>query len=248
MSITRFKLKELECPHLQKLPHQPRKGLLQAQKLPFQTKKARRTAAIVLAATAAFMTTFIVIWCVNGPEKFLNYLGFSRSGEVLPHAWLLAAATAAGYIAYTARMIPEVQHNILCFKGLLKWLGIYAGFAGGIVEEALFRQMLMDWLQGNGACALLQIVLSALAFGLIHLSWSLLGGNLRTGTASAASTAALGLLLAVVYVAAGRNLLPAVAAHVLINLFVEPWLILSAVGASRHEPTRQPHETQPRRN
>ena len=41
MSITRFKLKELECPHLQKLPHQPRKGLLQAQKLPFQTKKAK---------------------------------------------------------------------------------------------------------------------------------------------------------------------------------------------------------------
>lgn len=108
--------------------------------------------------------------------------------------------------------------------------------------------MLMNWLQGNGACALMQIVLSALAFGLIHLSWSLLGGNLRTGAASAASTAALGLLLAVVYVAAGRNLLPAVAAHVLINLFVEPWLILSAVGASRHEPTRQPHETQPRRN
>lgn len=116
------------------------------------------------------MTTFIVIWCMNGPEKFLNYLGFSGSGEVLPYAWLLAAATAAGYIAYTARMIPEVQQNILCFKGLLKWLGIYAGFAGGIVEEALFRQMLMDWLQGNGACALMQIVLSALAFGLIHLS------------------------------------------------------------------------------
>lgn len=132
--------------------------------------RQRRTAAIVLAATAAFMTTFIVIWCVNGPEKFLNYLGFSRSGEVLPHAWLLAAATAAGYIAYTARMIPEVRQNLLCFKGLLKWLGIYAGFVGGIVEEALFRQMLMDWLQGNGACALMQIVLSALAFGLIHLS------------------------------------------------------------------------------
>ena len=123
--------------------------------------RQRRTAAIVLAATAAFMTTFIVIWCMNGPEKFLNYLGFSRSGEVLPHAWLLAAATAAGYIAYTARMIPEVRQNLLCFKGLLKWLGIYAGFAGGIVEEAVFRQMLMDWLQGNGACALLQIVHSA---------------------------------------------------------------------------------------
>ena len=48
--------------------------------------RQRRTAAIVLAATAAFMTTFIVIWCMNGPEKFLNYLGFSGSGEVLPYA------------------------------------------------------------------------------------------------------------------------------------------------------------------
>ncbi len=210
--------------------------------------RQRRTAAIVLAATAAFMTTFIVIWCMNGPAKFLNYLGFSRSGEVLPYAWLMAAATAAGYIAYTARVIPEVRQNLLCFKGLLKWLGIYAGFAGGIVEEAVFRQMLMDWLQGNGAGVLLQIVLSALAFGMIHLSWSLLGGNLRTGAASAASTAALGLLLAVVYVAAGRNLLPAVAAHVVINLFVEPWLILSAVGTSHPKTTRRPHETQPQQN
>lgn len=66
------------------------------------------------------MTTFIVIWYMNDPERFLNYLGFSRSGELLPYAWLLAAATAAGYIAYTARMIPEVRQNLLCFKGLFK--------------------------------------------------------------------------------------------------------------------------------
>ena len=183
-----------------------------------RTHRPRRTAAIVLIAISAFMTSFIIIWCANGVMDFLNYLGINRSALQLPYAWMLAAATAAGYILYTAQMI---------------------------VEQAVFRQMLMDGLHDNGTSTLLQIILSALAFGLIHYTWTLLGGNLRTGTASAASTVVLGALLATIYIAAGRNLLPAIAAHTLINIFVEPWLILNAIQST---PTRRESDSSDIRN
>lgn len=210
-----------------------------------RTHRPRRTAAIVLIAISAFMTSFIIIWCANGVMDFLNYLGINRSALQLPYAWMLAAATAAGYILYTAKMIPEVRRNLFCFKGIFKWLGIYAALVGGIVEEAVFRQMLMDGLHDSGTGTLLQIILSALAFGLIHYTWTLLGGNLRTGTASAASTVVLGGLLATIYIAAGRNLLPAIAAHTLINIFVEPWLILNAIQST---PTRRESDSSDIRN
>lgn len=129
-----------------------------------RTQRPRRTAAIVLIAISAFMTSFIIIWCANGVMDFLNYLGINRSALQLPYAWMLAAATAAGYILYTAQMIPEVRRNLFCFKGIFKWLGIYAALVGGIVEEAVFRQMLMDWLHDSGTGTLLQVILSALAF------------------------------------------------------------------------------------
>ena len=40
-----------------------------------------------------------------------------------------------------------------------------------------------------------------------------------------------GALLAFVYVLGGRQLAPCVWAHMLINLAIEPWLIISAISA-----------------
>lgn len=44
-----------------------------------RTHRPRRTAAIVLIAISAFMTSFIIIWCANGVMDFLNYLGINQS-------------------------------------------------------------------------------------------------------------------------------------------------------------------------
>jgi membrane protease YdiL (CAAX protease family) len=43
------------------------------------------------------------------------------------------------------------------------------------------------------------------------------------------STSILGFGLALVYVASGRNIGPCIAGHTLINLVIEPWLMLSSV-------------------
>lgn len=43
------------------------------------------------------------------------------------------------------------------------------------------------------------------------------------------ATTALGVALGVTYLLADRNALPVIIAHIVINLIIEPWLLLSAV-------------------
>ena len=204
-------------------------------------QKTMRSAAMLLAGISLFMTFFIALWSWNNPASFIRYIGIDPSALKIPEAWILAAAAAVGYIVCTARMIPTVRRNLFRFNGALKWIAVYAAFTGGIVEETVFRRMLMEWLDANGINCLWQIGISGLAFGLVHISWGLLGGISRIGAASALATTVLGLLLALVYVVAARNVLPAIAAHTLINLFVEPWLIVHAIGSAqgRKEPQEE---------
>ena len=87
----------------------------------------------------------------------------------------------------------------------------------------------MDWLHSNDIGVVFQIVISGLTFGIAHFTWGLIKGNWRTGVGSAIATTILGLLLAIIYIVAGRNVLPAIMAHMIINIFLEPWMILHAV-------------------
>lgn len=188
-----------------------------------------RRAFMLLAVISVFMTVFIVIWSCRDIAGFADYVGINETMLDIPEAWVVALCTAVGYVAYTACMVPLVRSNIFVFRGLLKWIGIYAALSGGLVEELVFRRMLMDWLYWGECGIVIQIFVSGVAFGLVHLSWSLFGGSWRVGMASFLSTTVLGLLLAVLYIIADRNVLPTVMAHIIINIFVEPWLIMNAV-------------------
>ena len=139
-------------------------------------QKTMRSAAMLLAGISLFMTFFIALWSWNNPAGFIGYIGIDPSALKIPGAWILAAAAAVGYIVCTARMIPTVCRNLFRFKGALKWIAIYAAFTGGIVEETVFRRMLMEWLADNGTNTLWQIGISGLAFGLVHISWGCSAG------------------------------------------------------------------------
>jgi membrane protease YdiL (CAAX protease family) len=47
-----------------------------------------------------------------------------------------------------------------------------------------------------------------------------------------AATAILGLMMAVTYLASARSLMPAIVAHGIIDVLIEPWLLLYAAGQS----------------
>ena len=198
----------------------------------FINQRQKYIAGLLLFGMSTFMAVFIIIGITNNPTGFINYMGINKTALGIPLAWCVAIFVSICYIIYSARMIPVVRRNLFNFNCWFKLLGVYAAFSSGIVEELVFRKMLMNWLDINGLNVILQIIISAFAFGFLHFSWSLFGKNMKIGIGSALSTIVLGLSLAFIYVIAERNVLPAIIAHILINLFIEPWLILNAVSST----------------
>ena len=80
-----------------------------------------------------------------------------------------------------------------------------------------------------GITPILQVVISGVAFGLAHTMWILIRGDFKFTLPAILSTSVLGMLLATIYLVGGRNLGPCIFAHVIINMIIEPWLMLSSV-------------------
>ena len=185
-------------------------------------------AGLLLGGMSVFTLIFLLILFIPNPADFIFWIGFNETARAIPLAWVLAVVVAIGYIVYSAFGIPTVRQNLLKFN-LLKIVGIFAAFTSGLIEEIVFRRMLMDWLFTNDISIILQIFISGIAFGITHFVWAIFGKNWRVGFGAVIPTTVLGLLLATVYLVAGRNVLPSIMAHTLINLFIEPWLILHAI-------------------
>ena len=189
----------------------------------------RSKTALILGMTSLFLFSPLAMSLFWHPIPLFQDLGFKRESIAPPLAWILAAITAIAYVLYTMKAIPLVltkQKEISLFK----LLGILAALVGGIVEEVVFRRWTMDMLMSGGVAPVLQVIISGVAFGLVHASWTLLAKHDFKATVPAImSTSILGILLAIIYLAGGRNLGPCIFAHVLINTVVEPWLMLSAV-------------------
>ena len=175
----------------------------------------------------------------NG-KRFVVYLGFApgRTGHI--GGWIGALIVTLAFVLTSIRF-PSVRAN-LWRPSWLKLLGIAVAVTAGILEEVVFRKLLMDALMTRGFGDLTQIALSALAFGLAHGVWGLLGRSVRAAFGATMATGLLGASLAIVYLAAGRSVAPCVIAHFLINALVEPGLVLAAVrgemGGVRGAPIR----------
>jgi membrane protease YdiL (CAAX protease family) len=198
----------------------------------------RKTALILGTATLIMFSPLAMVLAGYSIPMFQN-LGFERNSIASPIAWILAAIIAIAYVLYTMKAIPFVarmQREISLFK----LLGILSAVVGGIVEEVFFRRWLMDMFMSGGLNPILQVIISGIAFGLAHTSWTLLAKrNFKATLPAIISTSILGIFLAIIYLAGGRNLGPCIFTHVLINIVIEPWLMLSAVSGkwrTKHKP------------
>lgn len=162
------------------------------------------------------------------PVFFLNKIGINEQALTIPYAWVMSLLIATAYIGYTFKAVPFVRQMQKEISGF-KLIGIWAALVSGIIEEIFFRKMIMDWSLSMGYGSLVQIILTALSFGIAHGLWILLRREVSIAVPVILSTMVLGGLLGILYIAGGRNLFPCIAAHTIINLVVEPWLILSAV-------------------
>jgi membrane protease YdiL (CAAX protease family) len=188
----------------------------------------RRKTGWILGAASVTMFTPLAMVLAGRRIAVFEHLGFESGSLASPLWWILAVIVAGVYVIYTMRAIPlvaDMQREISLFK----LLGIGSAVVGGIVEEAIFRRWVMDMLASRGFPSMTQVAVSAVAFGLAHGLWALVGRDFRSALLAIVSTSLLGFALAIIYLAAGRNLGPCILAHVMINVVIEPWLMLSAV-------------------
>ena len=189
----------------------------------------RNKTALILGTATLIMFSPLAMVLAGYPIPMFQNLGFESETIAPPMAWILATIVVIMYVLYTMKAIPFVasmQREISLFK----LLGILSALFGGIVEEVFFRRWTMDMFMSGGFAPILQVIISGVAFGLAHTSWTLLAKrNFKATLPAILSTSILGIFLAIIYLAGGRNLGPCIFAHVLINIVIEPWLMLSAV-------------------
>ena len=194
-----------------------------------------RKAGWILFAIAALEGAWVVANWMHGGERFTRYLGFGAGLAGTWWGWAAGVVVTAGFVRMSLRF-PSVRENLLRPSGL-KVLGLAVAITAGILEEVMFRKWIMDALATRGLGIVLQVLASALAFGLLHGVWGLMGKSVRAALGATVATGLLGGALAIVYVLAGRSLAPCVASHFLINALIEPGLVLAAC---RGEMARDP--------
>lgn len=160
----------------------------------------------------------------------LSDIGWARRAPV--RGWVAAIVAAALYLGFAfsgpiLRGAPILTDWSVFRIAMALGIAITAGFC----EEAIFRGFVMSRARDGGAPVWLQILLSAVLFGLAHGGWGSMGGKFEVGAMIGAmiATTILGVLLAGAYVLSRRSLVPVVAAHALIDMVIEPWLILFAL-------------------
>lgn len=185
-----------------------------------------RKAAWILVIIAAVEGAWVVMNLIAVGPRFFVYLGFAsgRAGHLA--GWIAAVIVTLVYVGYASHL-PSVREHLLRPSGL-KLLGLLVAIAAGILEEVMFRRWVMNYLQDRGFAVLLQVLASGLLFGLLHGVWGLFGKSLRVALGATIATGSLGLLLAIVFILAGRSLAPCVIAHFAINALIEPGLVLAA--------------------
>jgi hypothetical protein len=189
--------------------------------------REERRAAWILGAFALSEGLWCVVNFVSDPAGFLSYLGFAPGRAGTPTAWIAALLVTAAYIAKSLQL-PSVREHLVR-PSWLKALAIVMALVAAVLEEAFFRRMWMDYLARREIGPVVQILTSGLLFGIAHGIWGLFGRSVRAAAWPIAITGVLGTALAGVYVLGGRSLAPCIAAHFLLDVAIEPGLVLAAL-------------------
>lgn len=194
-------------------------------------KSNRRKTIFIIFSMSLFMFSPIFMHLIGYKIPMFENLGLSKGTFAPITAWIMAGLVSISYIAYTFKVIPfvyQMQREISLFK----FIGLIT-ITGGILEELVFRRWLMDLLMKLGYGSTLQILISGISFGLIHISWGLFSKEKRFLKGAFIATMFLGFGLAIVYLSGGRNIGPCIISHSVINIIIEPWLMLAAISKTK---------------
>jgi hypothetical protein len=187
---------------------------------------AERKSGIILGIITSIEAGWVLMNFQVSGWRFIRYLGFAPGMAGNLAGWIAAFLATIIFVALALRL-PSVRQNLFR-PSLLKLLAIALALASGILEEVMFRRWTMNWLMAHDYGAVIQVLGAGLLFGAIHGIWGLMGKSVRAAIGATIATGFLGIMLGIVFLLAGRSLAPCIVAHFLINLLIEPGLVLAA--------------------
>ncbi|MEQ1864878.1 MAG: CPBP family intramembrane glutamic endopeptidase [Micropepsaceae bacterium] len=165
---------------------------------------------------AEIVAVFFPVWlyCLIRGHNIAD-LGFSRAGT--PLAWIVVLAVQGLLFAIELRgPIGSVGDR---FNTYALYSSIMIATTAAFAEELFFRGFLIEVLRRGGFSNVIQVVISALLFGAVHLSYiprDIYGWTIPVGTAI------IGLFWGFVYIWGKRSLWPVITAHFINDFVVLP--------------------------
>jgi hypothetical protein len=166
-------------------------------------------------------------------SRILSFFQYRDAAEI---GWALGGGAALTYVVASAVSVPYLRQRFWDITPL-KMLAIPFALGAGALEELVFRRVLMDSLAHAGYAPALQLAASALAFGAAHGVFGLFSRSWRGVLQPVIWTTVLGAALGAIYLADGRDIAPCIWSHALIDLCIEPWLLIGLMRL--HAPNRE---------
>lgn len=180
-----------------------------------------RLAAFLVGASVSELAALVVLaWRLHRRGTSLRALGLGQATNWRGMA--LGLVVALVYSGLTAAFNPAVGPNLLRLIHL-KGLAVFAALVAALVEETIFRGYLMTSLNDLGRGRVTQMLVSGAAFAAAHIYAF---GSPASMLATFGATLVLGAALAVVYLVGSRSLTPVIVSHALVDMVIEPWLLL----------------------
>lgn len=197
--------------------------------------RARATLRISGSALGELIVLMILVVFLHRGGHSLHELGLRPSPL---RGWVVSALATAFYVWMTFSAVLRGNAMFSEPGAFHIYNSLAAGISAGFVEEVFFRGFVMSELKWSGFGSAVQATVSAVLFGVAHVGWGFLSGKVSWAVllGSLVPATVLGLLFAIAYLLGRRSLLPVIAGHCVIDLLIEPWLVLTALGAAMPHP------------
>jgi membrane protease YdiL (CAAX protease family) len=184
-----------------------------------ELERLPRTQAYASSIASLWILAAVTLAAAWASGYGASELGLARDGDIGRVAILAAAATTAGIaILFGFRLAgvkePAIVRELMPVTRPERVLFGVVSVSAGICEEIVYRGFLIHVLHGATGSIILAVIVSSGAFGVAH-AYQQPAGALRA--------ALLGLVLAVPLLTTG-SILPAIAAHIAIDLLSGLWL------------------------
>ncbi|MGA7928549.1 MAG: CPBP family intramembrane glutamic endopeptidase [Candidatus Sulfotelmatobacter sp.] len=195
------------------------------------TLRARTTLAISGSALGEIIVLILLVLFLGLRGRSLRELGLWHSSPL--HGWIVAAVFSVLYLGMT---LAGLRGHAALTEGSAFHIynSLAAGITAGFIEEMFFRGFVMNELKWSGFGATVQIIASGVLFGIAHVGWGLFAAKVNWPAllGSVTATTVIGFFYAIAYVASRRSLMPVIVGHLVVDVLIEPWLVLTALAGT----------------